>query len=145
MSSMPTRVWGMNIRSMNTIAVPIDDDRLDAASSRWAPLALEVVRGHLQLEAAVAGARRSRRRRGLGPDLVAGGLDGPHQLVAAGDAGVDADRRPLGGEVDGGPLHARRLLQEPLDAVDARGAGHALDGQDDLDGGGGRWGRWCSY
>ena len=97
-------------------------------------LALQVLRRELQLQACGSGRRPIDTRGGLRPDLVAGGLDGLHQLVAAGDARINADRGLLGGEVDRRLLDARRLLEEALDAVHARGAGHALDGQDDLDG-----------
>ena len=82
-------------------------DRRDGLDQRrpLRPLALDVVGRELGGDG---------HRRGAGglvtvrPDLVAGGLDGPHELVAPGDARVDADGRALGGEVDGGVLDARR-------------------------------------
>ena len=46
---------------------------------------------------------------------------------------IDAHGRPLGGEVHVRLDDAVGLAEEALDPVDARGAGHPVDGQDDLD------------
>ena len=83
------------------------------------------LRGHAQLGCG---------RRRLGADVVAGGLDGGHQLLAPDQRRVGVNGRPLGGQVDVGVDDAVGLAQESLDAVDAGGAGHALDGQHHLDG-----------
>ena len=106
-----------------------DADGGHAISEQPAPLRgagqIGVVAGH--------GRRGGAPPRGqIGPDVVAGRLDRRHDpgLVDAGR--VIPDRRLLGREVDGGPLDAIGTCQEALDAVDTAGAGHALDGQDDL-------------
>ena len=66
--------------------------------------------------------------------VVAGRLDGGLHLGSPGDGRVERDGGALGGEVDVGLGHAVGLAQEALDAVDARGAGHALDADGDDDG-----------
>ena len=66
-------------------------------------------------------------RRGAAPDVVAGRLDRADELRPPDLVGQVPDRRHLGGEIHHGLLDARRALQEALDPVDARGAGHALD------------------
>ena len=86
------------------------DQRLEQRLALGA-LALQVLRRELQLQARSPG-RSVGAGGGLRPDLVAGGLDGLDQLVAAGDGRVDADGRLLGREVDRGFLDARRLLRE---------------------------------
>ena len=70
---------------------------------------------------------------GLRSNVVARPLDGRDQLGSPGQRRVDADGRLLGGEVHVRLDHAVGLAQEALDPVDARGAGHPVDGQDDLD------------
>jgi hypothetical protein len=72
------------------------------------------------------------RGRGLA-DLVAGGLDRMGQLVAPDAARVEADAGLLSGQVDVRRQHAVGLAQEALDPIAARGAGHALDRQCELD------------
>jgi hypothetical protein len=83
------------------------------------------------------GRPRGRPSARFGPDVVAGRLDGRDQLQRPGDGRVDGHRGPLRGQVDVGLEDAVGLVQEALDAVDARGAGHPLDRQDDLDRGAG--------
>src|SRR5262249_10388002 len=73
-------------------------------------------------------------RLAFGADVVPGRLDRADELLTAGDRRVDVDGGTLRGEVDRRVGHARGPREEALDAVHARGAGHALDGQDDLDG-----------
>ena len=73
--------------------------------------------------------------RGSRPDVVARRLDRAHELCATNLAGQVLDRRDLGGEIHDGILDAGGALQEALDPIDARGTGHALDGQRQLDGG----------
>ena len=108
------------------------DDGGDGLDQRRAlgPIALEVVGRQLGGQGGGGGVGR---RRGLRADLVAGGLDGPDERVPARDGRVERDGGPLGGEVDGRVTDPGGLREEALDAVDARGAGHPLDGQDDLD------------
>jgi hypothetical protein len=81
--------------------------------------------------------RRSAARRSAGAEVsapttpprhaggVAGGLDGG-QEIAVGDVLGELDVGGLGGEVDRG-AHAGDLVELLLHAVDAGGAGHALD------------------
>ena len=87
-------------------------------------------------DAAKAPLQRCERRRGvasdvedqrLAPRLVAGALDRAHQRRPAAASAVVGDGRLLGREVDVGAVDARHLLQRPLDARDAGGAGHAAD------------------
>ena len=73
------------------------------------------------------------RRGDLGADVVPRGLHGGHELVTSRDAGVDEHGRALRGQVHARLEHAVRLAQEALDAIDAGGAGHALDGEHDAD------------
>ena len=72
--------------------------------------------------------------RALRPHIVAGRLDGGLHLGPAGHGRINEDGRTFGGEVDVGPGHAVGVAQEALDAVDAGGAGHALDADRELDG-----------
>ena len=68
--------------------------------------------------------------------LVAGGLDGGHELLGGDGARVELDPGLLGGVVDRGG-DAVELVELALDAVGARGAGHAGDRQLDALGRGG--------
>ena len=63
--------------------------------------------------------------------LVAGGLDGADELLGGDRARVELDPGLLGGVVDGRG-HAVELVELALDAVRARGARHARDGQLDV-------------
>ena len=83
------------------------------------------------------GGRVGAGRRGGGQrGLVAGGLDGRHELLGGDGARVELDPGLLGGVVDRGG-DAVELVELALDAVGARGAGHAGDRQlDALDRGG---------
>ena len=74
-----------------------------------------------------AGRRRRARRRVLRQrGVVAGGLDRGDQVVDRDGAGIERDGRLLGRVVDG-RLDAVELVELPLDARRARGAGHALE------------------
>ncbi len=95
-------------------------------------LALHVVGGDLVGEGG-RGARRAGGRGDLGPYFVPRRQHRCHGLIPPGDRRVEADGGSLRGEVDGCVLDARCLLQESLDPVDTRGAGHPLDREDDLD------------
>jgi hypothetical protein len=66
--------------------------------------------------------------------LVAGGLDGRDELLGGHRARVELDPGLLGGVVDR-RADAVELVELALDAVGARGAGHAADGQLDVLGG----------
>ncbi len=68
--------------------------------------------------------------------LVPGRLDGPYELIHAGELRQVSDGRHFGCKVDVGLRHPRGLAQEAFDAVHARCAAHTLDRQLDL----GRWG-----
>ena len=72
------------------------------------------------------------RRRGLGGDVVAGGLDGLHDPAAIDQRRVEAHGGTLGSEIDRRFGDAVGAVEEPLDAVHAAGAGHAQDGQREL-------------
>ena len=112
------------------------DDRL-AEQRAFLACAFGIVRGQLleQGDWAVRGV-------GVGPprrdraDVVPGSLDGSDQVGAVGDVREEADRRYLGRQVHIRCLDAFGPGQEPLDTIDARRAGHALDGQFDLGCGG---------
>ncbi len=105
-------------------------DRPDEERARFA-IAFEVVRRQR------LGERRRRVRRGgrAGTHVVAGRFDGADQSGSIGEARVVVDRGGLGGEVDRGLVDAGRLAQESLDPIDARRAGHPLDGEGHLGGG----------
>ena len=88
MSTIATTVCGVNIRTMNTSDAPIATSAWNSvwrwARSRSRSSAVSSS-SRLAVPAAALGAGGR-----LGPDLVAGGLHGLHQLVAAGEA---RDRR----------------------------------------------------
>ena len=76
----------------------------------------------------------------MGP--VAGALDGCDQRFAARPAGVEADVRRLGREIDR-RASAGDPIQRLFNPRRARGAGHAFERQVDLCGGAGRRGIEC--
>ena len=120
---------GQNITAI--IARPMAVEAIAATAARAGPAAACVlVRGPL---AAV-----SRSAAGLVTDLVARGRDGGHDPGAIDGLRIEADRRPLGREIDARTLHAIGPVQEALDAVHAAGAGHSVDGQRQLGGEAGR-------
>ena len=80
--------------------------------------------------ASSAAHRRPPRRPPGRSGRVAGLANRLDQLLRLDPLGVEADRRPLGGEVDR-RLDAVDLVEALLDPVRARGAGHALDRQAD--------------
>ena len=73
-----------------------------------------------------------RRGRGHMRRAVADRLDGRHEVVGADTTGVIVDRGLLGGVVHRG-RHAVEPVELLLDARRARGAGHALQRQVDMD------------
>ena len=96
----------------------------------------------------VGGLAECPRRRRFGVrcrlERVPRGFDRGFQLRPTRDLRQVPDRRRLRRQVHDGVRNAGRLLQEAFDAVDAARAGHALDGEGDLDRGrGGRGRRWC--
>src|SRR4029079_4766945 len=66
------------------------------------------------------------------PNLVPGGFHGTDDLGTTRTRWVDRDRRALRREVHRRLEDAIGALEVPLDAVDARGTRHALDGQREL-------------
>ncbi len=80
-------------------------------------------------------ARHADDRQGLlcGHDSVARSLDGGDEVARRDGAGVEGDRRLLGGEVDRRLVHAVDLADGALGPGYATGAGHACDRQ--IDGG----------
>ena len=93
---------------------------------------LPLFRGALQVPIPNRGSSH-RSDFGARPDVVARRLDRLDQLASTRNGGIHGHRGALRGEVDARVQNAIRLLQVPLDAIDAGGAGHALDVEHDFD------------
>ncbi len=117
---------------MNTSAARDRDDRLDAAS--WRCARSRSRSSAVSSASSAAGAGRVGRRQPRA---------GPRSRRPPRRAPARRDRRPPGStrtvarsvaRLTAASRDAGRPVEEALDPVDARRAGHALDGQDDLDG-----------